>query len=1018
MLPSGSSVSFIIGSVHEKRRCHREQPPTTTFIKLIVIIVICTGGCRASICRFVAACDSAMAGAATELEFLQSQPSSPFTPKDNRRLGFVTQSMVREHLSRCKRHSGSCVLCRWGRSGAKWQRKCLLPETGPAAANDNDDPQTWLRMGFVISYNIKDTQPSFRFGMGCQVCWWHWVSTGTVQASGGELTYGEFKLQDFKFTNAQRHLGTSVHLEAVDAYVRFGSPSNLLIHPPLRGRRRQGQDGVPEGFLTVLRSYRSGQSMRSIAKTQGHRHSCKVRGMCALTAEIIRMQDRQFLSQAVCICLIRDERKGKLLIRFRACKANLETRSGVLGFATIPDAGFAEVLLDTTKQILKDFCPMPQFQTWWVGKDYRPFKAADFVQEHIQKHAQIIVTDTAANELLATQLGRGERERADIGCREDFFCRSQVIGRDRAHACPRLLKDSWARLDTIDELVKCTITGKTSVAQKIFRSEAHEQWFRTAVQSSSDEDKQWGQTLCAAKHRFCSFATPLRRIVIHIKAIISTVQRVAALRDESGQWARQWLENLTSARILLLGLLADAAAEVYELNLFFDSEDVDSALIVERVEQFLDRLQVLFIDGEVRSLPHTYTSHVIKKFPFFVPNKHGFTQLDFSETDYQAASRHLKLWCKLAWHACETEFPQCCVFRAMHLFDLSVRSKESSPSTNSEASFARLAACFGVDAKQLKKEYTHIYPLAAAKFKGSGLDNRSCWQAVCSAKVRTSRQTLKSLLPVVYGYLAWTTSSSSVEQLFSRVQRSGLDMVRGPKAHRALQRAVRIIGAEWSEDRETEVARLGSTIYDLTRKEPWKCNLKRKRRVDCGVRKDRLKRRKASEGAWMDLRSKEIALKSQTVTDHEAMKQAGGEAVPDKVVQEISRQQARLRKRELESAAEGMTRSEEAVLRLQAQYKKNDKTRRTKFLNAQVKLAERLGRMSDPLSLPCPKAARLRQGRKDQVAWRVHWRSGPDTSQAQAKAILDSAVQKLQDRSAEGVVVGAAKDPVVLMLFS
>ena len=45
-------------------------------------------------------------------------------------------------------------------------------------------------------------------------------------------------------------------------------------------------------------------------------------------------------------------------------------------------------------------------------------------------------------------------------------------------------------------------------------------------------------------------------------------------------------------------------------------------------------------------------------------------------------------------------------------------------------------------------------------------------------------------------------------------------------------------------------------------------------------------------------------------------------------------------------------------------------------------------------------------------------RSGPDTSQAQAKAILDSAVQKLQDRSAEGVVVGAAKDPVVLMLFS
>ena len=61
---------------------------------------------------------------------------------------------------------------------------------------------------------------------------------------------------------------------------------------------------------------------------------------------------RQVLGEALCVALTRDERKGRLLIRWRACKADLSPASGVLDFK--PVEGYADNLANAVKKIARE----------------------------------------------------------------------------------------------------------------------------------------------------------------------------------------------------------------------------------------------------------------------------------------------------------------------------------------------------------------------------------------------------------------------------------------------------------------------------------------------------------------------------------------------------------------------------------------------------------------------------------------------------------------------------------------
>jgi hypothetical protein len=79
-------------------------------------------------------------------------------------------------------------------------------------------------------------------------------------------------------------------------------------------------------------------------------------------SEVLKARSRRFLENADCIGLVRDERKGRLLIRYRAVKG-LDLQCGVLGQAKDFGTGhenIGEATVDLVKQALQPHTGAPR----------------------------------------------------------------------------------------------------------------------------------------------------------------------------------------------------------------------------------------------------------------------------------------------------------------------------------------------------------------------------------------------------------------------------------------------------------------------------------------------------------------------------------------------------------------------------------------------------------------------------------------------------------------------------------
>jgi hypothetical protein len=88
--------------------------------------------------------------------------------------------------------------------------------------------------------------------------------------------------------------------------------------------------GAPpfEVFSEVLAKLQSGLSARNIDRG-GTRGRLKNIRFCVLEAK--QEMDREFMKSAATMVLLRDERHGRLLLRFATCTRDLEVRRGTLG---------------------------------------------------------------------------------------------------------------------------------------------------------------------------------------------------------------------------------------------------------------------------------------------------------------------------------------------------------------------------------------------------------------------------------------------------------------------------------------------------------------------------------------------------------------------------------------------------------------------------------------------------------------------------------------------------------------
>lgn len=338
----------------------------------------------------------------------------------------------------------------------------------------------------------------------------------------------------------------------------------------------------------------------------------------------------------------------------------------------------------------------------------------------------------------------------------------KLVGHDKAHSFRRVLKRPYAADPVLERLMENHCLGKDSMVQVISNSPDFRCWFEDCVktQSASIGTEGFGdrvRSLKAAKHRFESVSTPLRRVLLYLPAFLMTIQMISEKRKnhKAGQLARRYLEDLTQEQLVQLALLADAGDEGLLLVRAMDHDSLDAAEISTHVTAFIDRITVLF--QHRAALQSGYTQHILsliqqKAVCIFLPNAvRKFGEVDDDVVD--SCLERMRSWSRLAVEVLRTEFPCHSLFNAMQIFSLKAE-RQVRDSDCADDHCLRLAQVFGVNAGALRDQLQRHRPIAEQLMREGGLKSRDAWVRTMQRLAKTSMPS-DHLGPVICRYIAW-----------------------------------------------------------------------------------------------------------------------------------------------------------------------------------------------------------------------------------------------------------------------
>ena len=162
-----------------------------------------------------------------------------------------------------------------------------------------------------------------------------------------------------------------------------------------------------EVFREVLANLQSGISARKMDRGGSGDRLRNVR-FCLLEAK--HEKDRDFIKSAATMVLHRDERHGRLLLRFATCNRNLEVRWGTVGVMRDYGSPTAENLVKATQRAYTQFCTHRLGKPRTMTGLEEPEVDCDLLH-HMRMITDMLVNDSASSELLADSncQGRGPR---------------------------------------------------------------------------------------------------------------------------------------------------------------------------------------------------------------------------------------------------------------------------------------------------------------------------------------------------------------------------------------------------------------------------------------------------------------------------------------------------------------------------------------------------------------------------------------------------------------------------------
>ena len=464
----------------------------------------------------------------------------------------IPGSIVTQHLPSCKLDASDCGLCAVHESWKLHRRE-------------------WVRA--VLDEGVAK--------LGCSVC---------CQA-GLDNPWARFQQKPpmvLRKHCLDRHETSKAHQQALKSHT---AGMNLHLAPS------------EESFRECLRNMMQGQSARAGGVT-----SDKMMKMRWALSESILSRNRKVLSDCRSLALMRDERKGKLLLRFRAVLADLSTISGCFGLR--PVSGSAESIAHATDDLMESFC-IELKQPPRASNVTESEVDTDLLQ-HLRDCVTIIVTDAAASEQLSTELQRGRRGFADDQGQATMK-NIRLVGRDAAHASTRLLKRPFQACPELKCIMQEWVLGPDSFAQKVRHSTVLSQWWAAAV-GCGDEAFDFGSltSLAAAKHRFSSYLNPLSRMCQNLQTVFKICSRIQAMRGSEAQWAIQLSRGFSSFKAVLLTMAADACAISDDYTRECDREDTDIGQLNLRAQRFICSARTLFVERKVLTLP-SFTKDLLSR---------------------------------------------------------------------------------------------------------------------------------------------------------------------------------------------------------------------------------------------------------------------------------------------------------------------------------------------------------------------------------------------------------------------
>ena len=467
----------------------------------------------------------------------------------------------------------------WKRLYPKWSKRFLVDPGRP-------------HLGSWLSSKWKDGK-----GVGCTCC--HWAGINSPFSN-----FQAMSVPALQAVNFAKHDRNPTHRAAAAAYAQMQAQQRLA--PSYSQMQAQQSSAASAEFLQCP----SESDFLDVVKLVGNGcglENRKHRRILWCLQQALKQRDMNIIKSSAAISLFRDERKGRLLVRFRCVGHDLSEFSGTLGQARGFGTG-AAAITNATEQIMVRACTElhgpPQ------GAKCTPALKQEIL-EHLKARVLCLTVDSASDELLSAEMMRSTALSAAARALTPGL---RFVIRDKAHSARRVVSRPWAADPFIKETAMIFARGRGSIARMIHNSVHIRRIFVNYTRTCRSKAINSNITnLRAAAHRFESFQKPLGRTCIFLHACIRTALHISRRQhDDMAKMAKTWLKSVTTERCLMLAMMADASDQAMQLTRILDDETADPAVLNREVLAFSLSITGLF--GSLRRCLSTfgYTSMMLK----------------------------------------------------------------------------------------------------------------------------------------------------------------------------------------------------------------------------------------------------------------------------------------------------------------------------------------------------------------------------------------------------------------------